>query len=242
MKLNEVQVKSGVDSNYLLSILEKCMAITKEGTSCVNVLQEYIEDSSKYNTEEGYAVLDVLEGLVSIPIDDLEEFFKANVSGSPVFTRRLSDFLVLYTDCLEVIDNALAMYTPLTYSELERVFVTLKKALGHLCMFTIYQFELNYKFVGTEVDDVANLYMRKHGISEDEMCKICTQLAAKAVVYRPVTSTFDKYPEKEAPFFDIVGPEFYDLEYIDIQQVMDIIDGVITPEQLLEQINNAQQK
>lgn len=239
MKLNNLQVLSKVDTPYLVSVLEKCMSINKLCNSIIVELTPYMTKEVEYTTDEGYAVLSTLEEIVDVDYKDLQKFYEGNVSGNPAMIRRVRDFLYNYSRALDYVDEALGPYVPLTFEELNRVYVLLGHALGHLCIFIRSQFEFSEYVEDGVLDYVLEVYLKNNSLTKEDAARINADLKLKAEMYRPKIAVFDKYPEYEESFFDIVGEEFYDLEYLDVKQVVEVIEGKLSPEGLLEAINNA---
>ena len=240
MLINKMQLMSKVDTPYLLDVLERCLAIVKEGVTIVDAISKYSIGEVEYVTStEGYSVLTDLEAIVDLDYSCITNFYKGNVTGYPDLGRRLRDFLNEYTYVLDVINSALDIYVPLTYKDLISLNENLKKALGHLCIFIRKQFEFDVLQETGELDFVLESYLESHGLTKEDGLKLNVFLLDKAIVYRPRIAVFDQYPEYETAFFDLVGDEFYDMEYLDIKRVIAVINGTLTPEALLEEINSA---
>lgn len=243
MNINKQQLMLNVDTPFLLEVLTKSLHIIKEGTLIIDNIDKYESGEIEYVTNtEGYSVLSDLETIIDIDFSCITNFFSANVTGHIDLTRRLRDFLGGYTEVLDVINDALEIYVPFTFTDLISLNNSLKKALGHLCIFVRKQFEFDVLLETNEVDFVLNAYLEHNGLTVEDAVKLSAFLLGKALEYRPRVAVFDSYPEYETPFFDIVGDEFYDMEYIDIKKVIDVIKGKITPEALLEEINSVKEK
>ena len=78
--------------------------------------------------------------------------------------------------------------------------------------------------------------MHDNNLTKTDINDLDIKMAARAIAYRPKIAVFEQYPDLEQPFFDKVGEEFYDLEYINVKHVLDIVNDVITAEDLLKEL------
>lgn len=243
MLLNKLQLMKDVDTQYLLEVLTSSLKIIKEGVLVLDLMENYTKDEgANYQPNvDGYGVLSSIEEVIDLDYSSINKFYLSNATGHADLVRRQRDFLDGFTRFLDASNSLLDLYVPPTYVELVELEKLLKSSIGHLCVFVRKQFEFDNLEVSDKVDFVLQTYLDNNGISLEDALKIDVFLLSKIVQYRPKIAVFDKYPEYEVRFFDLVGEEFYDMEYLDIAKVLDIINEKITPEELLEEINSAKE-
>ena len=96
---------------------------------------------------------------------------------------------------------------------------------------------------GTEpvFDEILYNHFAKFTVSQEERHKLCSNFARdvkeNAAVFRIKLTVFDEAPEKEQEFSNIMGPDIalIDETLLTMEMVDDLLNAVITPEQLLEQ-------
>lgn len=236
MNINRNNFLGNFDATFLTDVLKTSMTLYNKGEDLVSEIADYINKKVPYGNDEGYMVLDQLEEFIQVDISALVKFYEGRTSGYFDLNRRLRDVIKNFIQIKEVVEPLLDEFVPLTFNELKGVLKYLKAMIGHICVFVRKQYEFsNYLSTG-ECEFSLEVYMHDNGLNRDDINDLDIKMAARAIAYRPKIAVFEAYPNLEQPFFDRVGEEFYDLEFINVKHVLDIVNDVISPEDLLEEL------
>lgn len=236
MKINSNNLCGSLDSSFYVNLLSECMKLYNSGDRLIYTISDYLKEDN-FDADAGYEVLSILEDFLDFELPYLNLFFEGRASGYPDLNRRLKDILINLDNIKFVVEPLLDEFVPLTLSEAEGVKTYLMHAIGHLCIFIKRQFELT-DYINEDVLEFSlEVYMSDNNLVKEDIEKLYIQLTARSIAYRPKVAVFEEYPNLEQPFFDKVGDEFYDLEFINPALVIDVINDKITPEELLTLIN-----
>lgn len=236
MKINTSNFLGNVDATFFVEVLTQSMKLYTNSEDLIINVEDSLKDSSNFNADLGYEILTRFEDLMDSNLSQLERFYEGRVSGYPELNRRLKDVLINFNQIKRVISPLLDEFVPLTFEESKGVLKYLKFLVGHLCIFIRKQFELEDYLAGNEPEFSLEVYMSNMGLTFDDVKSLNIKLAARAIAYRPKIAIFEEYPQLEQPFFDRVGEEFYDLEYLNVQYVLDVVNDKMSAEDLLKLI------
>lgn len=236
MKINNNNFLGNVDATFLVDVLTQSMRLYNASEDLIENVEGSLKDSTDFNADLGYEILTRLEDLVDSNLTAIERFYEGRVSGYPELNRRLKDVLINFNHIKRIINPLLDEFVPLTFDESKAVLKYLKAVVGHLCIFIRKQYELEDYLDGKEPEFSLEVYMSNTGLGRDEIESLNIKLAARAIAYRPRIAIFEEYPQLEQPFFDRVGEEFYDLEYLNVQYVLDVVNDKMSAEDLLRLI------
>lgn len=237
MKINKDNLLRNVDATFLVEVLKESINLYNKGEDLIVNVTDLAKDESAYCTDVGYEVLSRFEDLLESKLEMIYRFFDGRVSGYPEMNRRVNDLLSLFEKNKRVIEPLLDEFVPLTFKEFNFVLNNLKAMIGHLCIFIRKQYELDSYLEGQAPEFSLEVYMNSNGFDKAWVESLVVKLAARAIAYRPRIAIFDEYPEFEQPFFDRVGDEFYDLEYLNVQYVLDVVNDNLSVEDLLTLLN-----
>lgn len=236
MNINKNNFLGNFDATFLTDVLKTSMTVYNKGEALISEIVGYVNGTVPYTNDEGYMVLDQLEEFVQTDISQLEKFYDGRTSGYFDLNRRLKDVIKNFYRVKDVVEPLLDEFVPLTLNELKGVLKYTKAMVGHLCVFVRKQYEFADYLNTGRCEFSLEVYMHDNNLTKADINDLDIKMAARAIAYRPKIAVFEQYPDLEQPFFDKVGEEFYDLEYINVKHVLDIVNDVITPEDLLKEL------
>lgn len=236
MNINKNNFLGNFDATFLTDVLKTSMTIYNKGEALISDIVGYVNGTVPYTNDEGYMILDQLEEFVQTDISSLVKFYDGRTSGYFDLNRRLKDVIKNFYRVKDVVDPLLDEFVPLTLNELKGVLKYTKAMVGHLCVFVRKQYEFADYLNGGKCEFSLEVYMHDNNLTKEDINNLDIKMAARAIAYRPKIAVFEQYPDLEQPFFDKVGEEFYDLEFINVKHVLDIINDVISPEDLLKEL------
>lgn len=242
MKLNK-EFSGNVDSNYLIDVFKEGFNLLRKYDSLINFASEYIENPSSYTTDEGILFLDVVGDIIELNLGAISSFHLNSLSGYQDLKRRISDAFENYYKLVDLVTPDYDAFLPIELDNLKEALGLAKSSYGHLALFLVRQFEMeglteeNFK---EEVEFSLENACKDLGISSPKaVLDIRDFLTNKVSEYKPQIEIFDEYPELEDKFFEKVGKEFYDLDYLTYEDVMNIIDEKLDPEDLKKKLNDS---
>lgn len=236
MNINKNNFLGNFDATFLTDVLKTSMTVYNKGEALISEIVGYVNGTVPYTNDEGYMVLDQLEEFVQTDISQLEKFYDGRTSGYFDLNRRLKDVIKNFYRVKDVVEPLLDEFVPLTLNELKGVLKYTKAMIGHLCVFVRKQYEFADYLNTGRCEFSLEVYMHDNNLTKTDINDLDIKMAARAIAYRPKIAVFEQYPDLEQPFFDKVGEEFYDLEYINVKHVLDIVNDVITAEDLLKEL------
>lgn len=236
MNINKNNFLGNFDATFLTDVLKTSMTVYNKGEALISEIVGYVNGTVPYTNDEGYMVLDQLEEFVQTDISQLEKFYDGRTSGYFDLNRRLKDVIKNFYRVKDVVEPLLDEFVPLTLNELKGVLKYTKAMVGHLCVFVRKQYEFADYLNTGRCEFSLEVYMHDNNLTKTDINDLDIKMAARAIAYRPKIAVFEQYPDLEQPFFDKVGEEFYDLEYINVKHVLDIVNDVITAEDLLKEL------
>ena len=242
MKLNN-GYNGNVDSNFLISVFKDGFNLLRKYDYVINSIEGYLKDPNSYTTDEGIIFLDVIGDVIEIEIPSLTSFYLNSISGYQDLKRRLSDGFDSYYKLVDLVSSDYDAFLPIEMDNLKETLRLAKTSYGHLALFLVRQFEM-------ESIHEEN-YNERIEFSLENACKdlgfatmnsvfdLREYLLTKVSEYKPKIEIFDEYPDLEDKFFNKVGQEFYDLEYLTYEDVIDIIEEKLDPEDLKRRLDEA---
>lgn len=242
MKLNR-DFENSIDSNYLVSVFKDGFALLRKYDNLIEYIEGYVENPSSYDNDEGIIFLDVIGELIDLNISNLDRFYINSYSGYQDLKRRLSDGFEAYYKVLEIVTPDYDAFLPIQMKDLERVLRLLKSSYGHLALFLVRQFEMEEltveNFKNTVEFSLENACKDLGFIDAESVLTLRGFLSDKVREYKPKIEIFDEYPELEDRFFEKVGQEFYDLDYLTYDDVINIIEEKLDPDDLKRRLDEA---
>ena len=237
MVINSFANSVKVDINYELRALEQGMRLFNTCNRLIDSIKNYLDDQSSYDLDSGLILLDKLDEVVSVELGTLESFSLNSVSGYQDLRRRLFDTFEAYYPLKAIISSSLEVFVPLDINELQEVNFLLKVVAGHLGIFIVRQYEFESAKNGEEMEFSLKMYLENNKIDKEGFISLYEGMLNRVNEYRPRIGIFDEHPELEEAFMEKVGPWFYDINYIEYQDVMDVINEKLDPEDLKVKLN-----
>lgn len=224
MKLIKCKTRKALGdiTNDLPDIVEEILAqfiALKKVASVAVEESEFLERHPGFDDEFTDYRFDIFEEYLDLPAPTSTQYMsKILACATPALDRRLADFLKNKTALDKLLQELCMRYIPLSEAELADVKDKLKETFGNLLYFLYYQFEMDVTVEDllAESDDArveSNVYqyVNSNGMSVKELVLEVKELLSK---YSPRMAIFDKYPELEEEFTEIVGPYAKDLEVL----------------------------
>ena len=242
MRLNS-SYSGNIDANFLINVFKEGFNLLRKYDSIINTGLDYIENPSTYTTDEGIIFLDIVGEFLDLEIENLTTFYIDSISGYQDLKRRLCDGFEFYYKVRDLVLDDYDAFLPIEMDNLKELVKLCKSSYGHIALFLVRQFEMetlteeNFKDV---VEFSLENACKDLGISSAEsVLNLRGLLLEKVSEYKPRIEIFDEYPELEDKFFNKVGNEFYDLEYLTYDDVMNVIEEKLDPEDLKRKLNEA---
>lgn len=188
--------------------------------------------------------LDLLDNICALPAPIALESMKLNSCCRDFGTQyRCIEFSNSFIGISCLAKTYSEAYVPLTVDERKKLICTLESLLGQGSNFLYYQFD-----VDKYSDDIREnkeprvnielaMYCRDNQIKFPKLVLYLTKLKE---MYKVILPIFTEYPELEEPFIRVVGPLYPDFckyeKIINAQDIIDIVNDTITPEELLTQL------
>lgn len=242
MKLNS-SYSGNTDANFLINVFKEGFNLLRKYDNLINTGLDYLEDPSTYTTDEGIIFLDIVGEFLDLEIENLTTFYIDSISGYQDLKRRLCDGFEFYYKIRDLVIDDYDAFLPIEMDNLKELVRLCKSSYGHIALFLVRQFEMESLTV-ENFNDVVEFSLengcRDLGISTaTAVIDLRGLLLEKVSEYKPRIEIFDEYPELEDKFFNKVGNEFYDLEYLTYDDVMDVIEERLDPEDLKRKLNEA---
>lgn len=237
MVLNNFSIGVKVDINYELRTIEQGMRLFKTANRLIDSIEVFLNDESKYDMDNGLILLDKLDEVICVDIATLESFSLNAVSGYQDLRRRLFDCFEAYYPLKAIITSNLESFIPLDINELNEVHFLMKTMAGHLGIFITRQFEFESFKEGNAPEMSLEMYLANNKMDKQAFLDLYKGMQERITLYRPKIEIFDEHPELEESFMEKVGPWFYDINYMDYQDVLDVINDKLDPEDLKAKLN-----
>ena len=240
MKLNKLY-NGDVDSKFLISVFKEGFTLLRKLDDVIDSVEGYLENPDGYVIDEGLIFLDVLGDVLDLSIKNLDSFYVNSLSGYQDLKRRISDAFDNYYKLVDLVQGDYDAFVPIEFKVLPELLKVSRSCYGHLALFLVRQFEMESLTV-ENFNDVVEFSLENAckdlGINTAQnVIKIRDLLLERVSEYKPKIEVFDEYPDLEDKFFEKVGQEFYDLEYLTYEDVMAIIEERLDPEDLRKRLD-----
>lgn len=241
MKLSN-NYSSNVDSKFLIDVFKEGFSLLRVYDKLIDLVEGHVENPDGYGNDEGIILLDYMTDLMELDITSLNTFYINSISGYQDLKRRLSDSFDYYYKIIEKVTPDYEAYLPIEIPDLKEVVSMMKASYGHMALFLVRQFEMESltleNFKDTVEFSLENA-CSEFGLGAEGILSLRQLLLERVTEYRPRISVFDEYPDLEDKFFNKVGVEFYDLNYLTYTDVMNVIEDKLDPEDLKRKLNEA---
>lgn len=205
--------------------LSQCLDIINKGKTLINEFNK----SFDYSLDEEFILLQDADEFLTNSIGIIEDYTEGFSSNNMSFQRRLADFNLGYKISLALIDDNTSKFIPFTRENKQEIVVELKESIGHLACYVYNYFDFK-SIVETEgnvdtIYDCMDYYMRRNNYGMDTMITIGNYLFDLMVEFNPSMGVFEKYPELVEPFSQLVGVDFYELDDLNLETVMNVVNG-----------------
>lgn len=235
MEINKYLTGVQIDNRYLTETLEQSVALFKLSSKLIDFIKVYTDGEEVYDLDNGIVLLDRIEEITTIHVNAIESFHLNSVSGYQDLRRRLFDTFESYYRMKAIIMPTLESFIPLDMNELNEILSLLKRLSGHLGVFILRQYGLDD--LNGELEFSVETFKGNSRMTDEDLVNLCNVIKEKIKEYRPRIETFDEYPELEEQFMEKVGPWFYDVDYIAYQDVIDVINEKLHPDDLKAKLN-----
>lgn len=240
MKLNRFY-SGDADSKFLISVFKEGFTLLTKLDYVIDSVEGYLENPDSYVVDEGLIFLDVLGDVLDLSIKNLDSFYVNSLSGYQDLKRRISDAFDNYYKFKDLVQDDYDAFVPVEFKVLPELLKVTKSCYGHLALFLVRQYEmeeLTLENFTEKVEFSLENACKDLGISSPEdVLKIRGLLLERVSEYKPKIEVFDEYPDLEDKFFEKVGNDFYDLDYLTYEDVMDIIEERLDPEDLRKRLD-----
>lgn len=232
-----------VDSNYLISVFKDGFSLLRKYDVLIGSIEGYLEEPSSYTTDNGIIFLDEVGDLLELEIPNLYKFYINSISGYLDLKRRLSDGFDAYYKLVELVTPDYDAFLPIEIDNLKEALRLIKVSYGHLSLFLVRQFEMEElteeNFKDTVEFSLENACKDLGFPTAKNVLELREFLLSKISEYKPKIEIFDEYPELEDKFFNKVGQEFYDLNYLTYDDVINVIEERLDPDDLKRRLDEA---
>lgn len=242
MKINTMY-SGNTDSNFLMVVFKDGFNLLRKYDNLIVSIENYLEDPSSYTTDEGIIFLDIVGDLIELDVEHLTTFHINSISGYQDLKRRLSDGFENYYKLIDLLTPDYDAFLPIELSNLKEALRLAKNSYGHFALFLVRQFEMDDL---TEENFESNVEFSLENACKDlgisgafNVLSLRDLLNEKVKEYKPRIEIFDEYPDLEDKFFNKVGTEFYDLDYLTYEDVINVIEEKLDPEDLKRKLNEA---
>lgn len=249
MILNRTMVRN--DLAYLSDksdkLFEECVSVFKYLTNIENVMvseKEYIVKNGAI-ADFSYLQLDTLEEQEDLgDLNVIQAFILGVGSKDGCSHRRLErfgqEFIAFRKMAIELAED----YVPLTKEQIVSVADYVKQALGQLCYYMYYQFnldafmeDLNEGEEDIQTDLALYNYCDRNGMDIETLVKYIVEVKN---THKPHLPVFDECPDLEEEFYDIAGQYIEDTEILEAKltsnDVKLILSGTVNVADIMSEI------
>lgn len=237
MILNRFANNLRIDVNFESEMLVQCLSLFNQCSKIVEEVGVFIDGKEDYNLDSGTILLDKLDEINMVKVNKIESFHINAMSGYQDLRRRLFDTFEAYSPLMGIINNNLDAFIPLDINELNEVHKLAKIVVGNLGIFILRQYEFEDAIAGGKMEFSLEMYLKNNNMDSDALVNMYNAIKTKVDTYRPTIEIFDEHPELEEAFMEKVGPWFYDINYMEYQDVLDVINEKLDPEDLKVKLN-----
>lgn len=249
MILNKTMVRN--DLAYLGDksdkLFEECVNVFKYLTNIENVMVTESEYTLKHGpiSDFSYIQLDTLEEQEDLgDLTVIQAFIIGVGSKDGCSHRRLDrfgqEFIAFRKLAIELAED----YVPLTREQITSVADYVKQALGQICYYMYYQFnldafmeDLNEGEEDIRTDLAVYNYCDRNGIEIEDLVKYIVEVKN---THKPHLPVFDECPDLEEEFYDIAGQYIDDTEVLEAKltskDVKLILSGTVNVADLMSEI------
>lgn len=242
MKLNRLY-SGDADSMFLISVFKEGFTLLRKLDYVIESLENYLENPNSYDIDEGLIFLDAIGDVLDLDVHNLDTFYVNSLSGYQDLKRRISDAFDNYYKFRDLVQGDYDAFVPVEFKNLEVLLKYSKSCYGHLSLFLVRQFEmeeLTLENFNDKVEFSLQNACKDLGINNAEsVLKVRGFLLEKVNAYKPKIEIFDEYPELEDKFYEKVGQEFYDSDYLTYEDVINVIEEKLDPEDLKKRLDEA---
>lgn len=243
IKSHEINTIIGHPSlSDLEGFLSEAISLTDQMVSLLNAVKEF-----ETNRDDDL-LLDEIDTAAVFQFTGLSIFSDCHLSTCISINRYLGKTLVDLTSLREMLNKySMTAMTPVDDNEpdgLHNFEALIKKCIAGVTHFICYEFNL-YDYVqqatsdsgNADIDEVYYSVINKSGFM-DALTK-AVELCALSLKFKQKLEIFDQYPEKERIFEQLMGPYAAEMNEanLTIELVDALLDGKITPDQLLSATN-----
>lgn len=249
MILNKTMVRN--DLAYLSDksdkLFEECVSVFKYLTNIENVMvseKEYVARNGAI-ADFSYLQLDTLEEQEDLgDLTVIQAFILGVGSKDGCSHRRLErfgqEFIAFRKMAIELAED----YVPLTREQIVNVADYVKQALGQICYYMYYQFNLDafMEDLNDGEEDISTdlalyNYCDRNGMDIETLVKYIVEVKN---THKPHLPVFDECPDLEEEFYDIAGQYIEDTEILEAKltsnDVKLILSGTVNVADIMSEI------
>lgn len=180
--------------------------------------------------------------------DEVEDFSALTVTNLNLFCMWRSSTNMLINRYLDRVFANLKVYSKNLSMASDCLFNILPEELDHLIQqtynivsgmvfFCVFEFDiLDVLGDSGDIDEVLHNYCARNCIEPKHLAE---EFKAATEEFRLKFDVFDSFPELENPFMKIMGPSIVGVDdtLLTLDMVRDVLDGTLSPEGLVEQLN-----
>lgn len=241
MKIRVLEMHNSIGANKL-DLVEKVetfnyfVKLQDSLDKCFKSIENY-KKIERITEEDSFDLLEDTEKLLTVDRAKLDRFQDGFYASTPSYRRRVETCQRYLGSICELIEDKTSIYLPYTSEEVDSLERWLKEALGNLTCFVYYQYELDLILAQDEVieiNDVQNRYIEQEGKDVEWLKSFANYTRELLDSCKPNIGILERYPELIEPLERVVGASLYDCRVLQLNTIMDVLNGKITIDEFQE--------
>ena len=228
------ELRNTSDVDIYVNQLVLCYSKMKEAYRILKPFKLRDSEFQDMSPEDySYSMLDYIEEII-IPGFDfsvVEKYARQAIGGLDSTIRRLKDSYYNMRKVKPLLENAVDEYTPLEDSMIETMSTLSYQAVGNLNRVLLADIKIEEAYTSSKEGEMVIPHSLVVSLTQNDLDinDFVVEVVKDKVVYEPVENIFDKYPELEEPFYDVLGLYISDIEelehYVTLEEVKQIISS-----------------